>query len=160
MRRQRLHEVGPPHLEHVIDEVLDFVRPADRQMPLENDPIKTGQECGKFLWRFLGSLVKIGKVDLNVIQEDLVMEPMPKMSRDEYLAVMRQKMESMLDQVADAINNAPDGYIIAGSEEKVRDLFADVRQQAFELGLQMRVDAAEAAFSPSEALPDRQEPSR
>ena len=88
------------------------------------------------------------------------MEPMPKLSRDEYLTVMRQKMEAMLLQVADAINDAPDGYIIAGSEEKVRDLFADVRQQAFELGLQMRVDAAEAAFSPSEALPDRQEPSQ
>lgn len=88
------------------------------------------------------------------------MEPMPKMSREEYLAVMRRKMEVMLGQVADAINNAPDGYIIAGSEEKVRDLFADLRQQAFELGLQTRVDAAEAAFSPSEALPDRQEPSQ
>ena len=83
------------------------------------------------------------------------MEPMPKMSRAEYLTVMRQKMEAMLLQVADAINDAPDGYIIAGSEEKVRDLFADVRQQAFEMGLQMRIDAAEAAFSPSEALPDR-----
>ena len=88
------------------------------------------------------------------------MEPMPKLSRDEYLAVMGQKMEALLGQVADAINNAPDGYIIAGSEEKVRDLFADMRQQAFERGLQMRIDAAEAAFSPSETLSDRQEPSR
>ena len=86
------------------------------------------------------------------------MVPMPKMSREEYLALMRQKMEAMLGQVADAINDAPDGYIIAGSEEKVRDLFAEMRQQAFETGLQMRVNAAEAAFSPSEALPDRQEP--
>jgi hypothetical protein len=85
------------------------------------------------------------------------MEPMPMMSREEYLVVMREKMEAMLGQVADAINNAPDGYLIAGSEEKVRDLFAEMRQQAFELGLQMRIDAAEAAFSPSEALPDRQE---
>jgi len=85
------------------------------------------------------------------------MEPMPMMSREEYLVVMREKMEAMLGQVADAINNAPDGYFIAGSEEKVRDLFAEMRQQAFELGLQMRIDAAEAAFSPSEALPDRQE---
>jgi acyl transferase domain-containing protein len=86
------------------------------------------------------------------------MEPMPKMSRAEYLAVMRKKMEAMLGQVADAINNAPDGYVIAGSEEKVRDLFAELRQQAFETGLQMRVDAAEAAFSPSEAPADQQEP--
>ena len=89
-----------------------------------------------------------------------MMEPMPKMSREEYLAAMRQKMEAMLGQVADAINHAPDGYVIAGSEEKVRDLFADLRQQAFTMGLQMRVDAAEAAFSPSEALPDRQEPAQ
>lgn len=86
------------------------------------------------------------------------MEPMPKMSREEYLAVMRKKMEAMLLQVADAINNAPDGYIIAGSEEKVRDLFAEMRQQAFEMGLQMRVDTAEAAFSPSEAPADQQKP--
>ena len=88
------------------------------------------------------------------------MEPMPKMSREEYLSVMRQKMEAILGQVADAINHAPGGYLIAGSEEKVRDLFADIRKEAFELGLQMRVDAAEAAFSPSEALPDRQKPAQ
>lgn len=86
------------------------------------------------------------------------MDPMPKLSRDEYVARMREKMEAMLGQIADAINDAPDGYIIAGSEEKVRDLFAEARTQAFELGLQMRIDAAEAAFSPSEAPPDRQEP--
>ena len=86
------------------------------------------------------------------------MEPMPKLSRDEFVVQMREKMEAMLGQVADAINNAPDGYIINGSEEKVRDLFADLRQQAFEMGLQMRINAAEAAFSPSEARQDRQEP--
>lgn len=86
------------------------------------------------------------------------MEPMPKLSREEYLAKMRQKMEAMLGQVADAINDAPDGFLISGSEEKVRDLFAEARQQAFELGLQMRVDAAEAAFPPSEAPQDRQAP--
>jgi hypothetical protein len=105
-------------------------------------------------------LVKIGKVVSEFPPEDLVVEPMPKMSREEYLAVMRKKMEAILGQVADAINNAPDGYLISGSEEKVRDLFADIRKEAFELGLQMRVDAAEAAFSPSEALPDRQKPSQ
>lgn len=83
------------------------------------------------------------------------MEPMPKMSREQYVAQMRQKMEAMLGQVADAINDAPDGYVINASEEKVRDLFAEARQQAFEIGLQMRIDAAEAAFSPSEASSNR-----
>ena len=71
---------------------------------------------------------------------------------------MRTKMEAILGQVADAINDAPEGYVIAASEEKVRDLFAEARQQAFELGLQMRIDAAEAAFSPSEAPADQQKP--
>jgi hypothetical protein len=81
----------------------------------------------------------------------------PKLSRDEYLAQMRAKMEAMLGQVADAINDAPPGHIISGSEERVRDLFADLRQQAFEMGLQMRVDAAEAAFPPSEGPEHRQD---
>ena len=74
----------------------------------------------------------------------------PKLSRDEFIEQMREKMEAMLGRVADAINEAPPGQIISGSEEQVRDLFADLRQQAFEKGLQMRVDAAEAAFPPSE----------
>jgi hypothetical protein len=78
------------------------------------------------------------------------MESTPQISRDEFIAQMRQKMEEALGRVADAINEAPPGHIISGSEEEVRDVFADLRQQAFEMGLQMRVNAAEAAFPPSE----------
>ena len=78
------------------------------------------------------------------------MESTPRMSRDEFINAMRKKMEEALGRVADAINEAPPGQIISGSEEKVRDLFADLRQQAYEMGLQMRLDAAEAAFPPSE----------
>lgn len=78
------------------------------------------------------------------------MDSQPKLSRDEFIAQMRAKMEAMLGQVADAVNDAAPGQIISGSEEQVRNLFADLRQQAFEKALQMRVDAAEAAFPPSE----------
>ncbi|MFO0804397.1 MAG: hypothetical protein U0791_14900 [Gemmataceae bacterium] len=67
-----------------------------------------------------------------------------------YIKTMRQKLEAMLGQVADAVNNAPDGSIIAGSECVVRDVFARFRQEAFERAMQMRVDAAEAAFPPEE----------
>jgi hypothetical protein len=77
------------------------------------------------------------------------MEPMPKLDRAAYLAQMREAMEAMLGRVADAINDARDGEIIAGSECQVRDLFGTLRRKAFEVGLQMRTDAAEAAFSPS-----------
>jgi len=88
--------------------------------------------------------------------EILAMESTPKLSRDEFIRRMREKMEEALGRVADAINEAPPGHVIAGSEEQVRDLFADLRQNAYETGLQMRVDAAEAAFSPSEGPNYRQ----
>jgi hypothetical protein len=78
------------------------------------------------------------------------MDATPKFPRDEFVSQMRQEFERILGQVADAINDAPPGRIISDSEEKVRDLFADLRQRAFERGLQMRMDAAEAAFPPSE----------
>ena len=78
------------------------------------------------------------------------MESRPKMSRQEFIDRMRQKVEEALGQVADAINEAPPGQIIAGSEEPVRDTFADLRRDAYEMAVQMRLDAAEAAFPPSE----------
>ena len=81
----------------------------------------------------------------------------PKLSRDEFITRMREKMEATLGHVADAINQATPGQIIAGSEERVRDLFADLRQHAYQMGLQMRLDAAEAAFPPSEGPDHRQE---
>lgn len=81
---------------------------------------------------------------------------MPPLDRGAYIQAMRQKLEAMLGQVADAVNNAPDGSIIAGSECEVRDLFATFRQAAFERAMQMRVDAAEAAFPPSAPSDDGQ----
>ena len=55
----------------------------------------------------------------------------PKLSREEFIAQMRAEMEAMLAKVADAVNDAPPGRIIAGSEEPVRDLFAEFRECAF-----------------------------
>jgi hypothetical protein len=71
-------------------------------------------------------------------------------SAEKYREAMRAEVERVLDAVAAAVNAAPDGAWIRGSEEKVRDLMADFRRVAFEKALQMRVDAAEASFSPSE----------
>ena len=88
------------------------------------------------------------------------MDSTPKLSREEFIARMQSFIAQALGQVADAINDAVPGQIIAASEEKVRDLFADLRRQAFQLGLQMRIDAAEAAFPPSEGSGHRQEPTQ
>jgi hypothetical protein len=85
------------------------------------------------------------------------MEPTPKLSREAYIRAMRQRVEELLGQVADAVNAAAPGQIITGSEEQVRDLFADLRRQAFEQAVQMRIDAAEAAFPPSEGSRDAAE---
>ena len=84
------------------------------------------------------------------------MEPTPKLSREAYIQAMRQRVENLLGQVADAVNAAAPGQIITASEEKVRDLFADLRRQAFEQAVQMRMDAAEAAFPPSAGCGDAQ----
>jgi len=81
----------------------------------------------------------------------------PQLSREAYICAMRERVDEMLGQIADAVNEAVPGQIIRGSEEKVRDLFARLRTEAFEQALQMRVDAAEAAFPPSAGRDDGQE---
>jgi hypothetical protein len=45
------------------------------------------------------------------------MDSTPKISRVQYVRQMRQELEEMLGQVADAINEALPGSIISGSEE-------------------------------------------
>ena len=76
------------------------------------------------------------------------MEPVAKLSREAYVEAMRAKCEELLGRVADAVNDARPGQVIAASEEQVRDLFADFRRQAYQQAVQMRVDAAEAASPP------------
>jgi hypothetical protein len=78
------------------------------------------------------------------------MDSTPQMSRPEFIERMRPKVEEALGQVADAVNEAPPGQIVAGTEEPVRDLFADLRRDVYEMAVQMRLDAAEATFPPSE----------
>jgi len=80
----------------------------------------------------------------------------PKLSREAYVGAMRQRVEEVLGKIADAVNDAAAGKIITDSEEKVRDLFATLRRDAFEQAVQMRITAAEAAFPPSEGPGDAQ----
>ena len=62
---------------------------------------------------------------------------------------MKLDAEQLLKDVMEAVNQAPDGDWIGGSEEQVRERFAKFRTQVFEAALQARIDAAEAAFPPS-----------
>jgi hypothetical protein len=78
------------------------------------------------------------------------MDRLSQMDRDELVRRMREDFEQTMLKVADAVNNAPDGHLIDGSEEQVRDLLGDFRRRAFETAAQMRVEATEGspAFSP------------
>jgi alkanesulfonate monooxygenase SsuD/methylene tetrahydromethanopterin reductase-like flavin-dependent oxidoreductase (luciferase family) len=76
------------------------------------------------------------------------MERLPKLVAQELVDRMRGEFEQLMTQVAQAVNDAPQGRVIVGSEEQVRDLLGEFRRLTFQTALQMRVDAAEAAFSP------------
>jgi hypothetical protein len=79
-----------------------------------------------------------------------------KVSSEAFADSMREEFEQYLKQIMDAVNDAPDGNWIAGSEEQVRDITAKMRQRCFEQAIQQRVDAAEAAFPPSASSDDGQ----
>ena len=83
------------------------------------------------------------------------MERLLRMSKERYIAEMRAEVERVLGEVADAVNDAPDGHVIDGSEMRVRDLMAELRTRVFERAVQMRVDETEGAFSPSAGRDDR-----
>ena len=80
----------------------------------------------------------------------------PRVPPQEFVDSMKQEMEQYLKEVMEAVNNAADGEWIAGSEEQVRDLSAEMRRRVFEAAMQKRVDAAEAAFPPSAPSDHRQ----
>jgi hypothetical protein len=80
--------------------------------------------------------------------------PEPILSADTLLDQLRGHFEQLCQDVTAAVNQAPAGQIINASEEKVRDLLADFRQATYQAALQLRTDAAQAAFSPSASSPD------
>lgn len=67
---------------------------------------------------------------------------------------MRGEFRQLVQETAEALNQARDGAIIADSELIVRDAIARFRQKVFEKAVQMKADkAAKAAFSPSAEPP-------
>lgn len=84
------------------------------------------------------------------------MEMAPRVSPQQFAESMKAEFEELAKQVMEAVNDAPDGQWIAGSEEQVRDLCAEMRRKVFERAVQKRVDAAEAAFPPSARSNDGQ----
>jgi hypothetical protein len=74
---------------------------------------------------------------------------LPKLDRDAYREQLRREFEKRLQAGADAVDTAPQGQIIRQSEEQAREALDHFRQIAYEQAIQMKVNAAEAAFPPS-----------
>jgi hypothetical protein len=78
------------------------------------------------------------------------MDRLLTMDKQAYVSRMQEECRRVMEQVADAVNAAPTGNVISGSEMQVRDLMAELRRTAFEVAVQMRIDSTESSFSPSE----------
>jgi hypothetical protein len=77
-----------------------------------------------------------------------------KITSKQLREAMQDEIRALVQEVTGAVNEAPDGSVISGSEEAVRDAMAKFRQQVYERAIQLRSQAAQAAFSPSEACQD------
>jgi hypothetical protein len=78
------------------------------------------------------------------------MDGLLTMDKQQYVSRMQVECRRIMEQVADAVNAAPTGNVISGSEMQVRDLMAEFRRKAFEMAVQMRIDSTESSFSPSQ----------
>jgi len=73
-----------------------------------------------------------------------------KITTEQLTKAMDTEYQKLVQQVKDAVNLAPDGAVISGSEELVREAMARFRQKVYEKAVQLRTQAAQAAFSASE----------
>jgi hypothetical protein len=83
------------------------------------------------------------------------MDELPKISAEALKVFLRGRVDEIAEKVIDAVNVAKPGRLIADSEEQVRDIMGELRRAVFETAVQQKVDAAEAAFSPSSESKDR-----
>lgn len=81
---------------------------------------------------------------------------LPKLDRAALLRELLVEAERTVNEVADAVDDAPMGRVIGDSEEPARDALDRFRQIVYERVLQAKVAAAEAAFPPSDQRGDRQ----
>ena len=78
-----------------------------------------------------------------------------RVTAEELEAAWTEDIHQLAEEVAEAMNSAQPGRIIADSEEPVRDANAEFRQRLFEKALGLLQDKQEA-FSPSAQRPEEQ----
>ena len=74
---------------------------------------------------------------------------LPNIDDSKLKELLQKDFEDCIAEVIEAIDTARSGSIIDDSEEPVRTATGKLRQKIFEKALQMKMDAAQAAFSPS-----------
>lgn len=57
--------------------------------------------------------------------------------------------EEAMARVMAAVNEAPEGNVIGGSERQVKHLMDEFKRRTFEAATQLAADSGESAFSPS-----------
>ena len=74
---------------------------------------------------------------------------LPEIEVEKLKGLLKKDFEECIAEVTEAVNTAKAGSVIDGSEELVRIATSKLRQRIFQKALQLKMDAAEAAFSPS-----------
>jgi hypothetical protein len=77
------------------------------------------------------------------------MDALPPITPEALGAALQGEFEQLCRDLCAALNQAPTGNVLNHSEEPVRDHLADFRTLAYQTAVQLKIDAAEAAFSPA-----------
>jgi hypothetical protein len=82
--------------------------------------------------------------------KESAMDRLLALDKQQFIDRMQAECRRVMDQVAEAVNAAPTGNVIGGSEIQVGDLMAEFRRKTFQTAVQMRIDSTESSFSPSQ----------
>ena len=74
---------------------------------------------------------------------------LPEIEIEKLKKLLKEDFDDCITEVVKAIDTAKIGSIIDDSEEPVRAATGKLRQKIFQKALQLKMNAADAAFSPS-----------
>jgi hypothetical protein len=120
-------------------------------MKPEPQPQRPANKLGQILDQ-ADRAVKDAILDLSIGGRDALVEPPPPplaaMPREQFLDVMRPRVDELLTQVADVMNQAPSGRIIPLSRERIHRLLEELELDVLERGLKLRIEASYATLPP------------
>lgn len=95
--------------------------------------------------------VGIRNTDNRILQEFVMDEKkLPAIDGEQLKQLLKEDFDACISDVVRSIDTSKIGSIIDDSEEPVRAAVGRLRQKIFEKALQLKMTAADAAFSPSE----------